>query len=151
MKPSTLEKDPAVGRVILAVIAMGGGKSAACAQAGIDRSTLRAWEKRGEQGKEPYASFVTDLRKAEHADKVTYLSAVNGAAKKGDWRAASWALEKRYPGEFGNRVDIHVQGDAVRDLLERLEHGLDAETYARVLGVLVGPGSEGATEEEIRH
>jgi len=97
--------------LFLGVINVGAGRDAACREAGISRQTLWEWIKRGGEGEEPFTSFLDDLQKAEGRDKIEYLQAIHRAAKAGKWRAAAWALERRWPKEFGMhylRADVNV-------------------------------------------
>lgn len=96
---------------ICAIIAVGAGKTTACAEVGISRQTLDVWLERGEKADEDdpvFLEFYTAFTKAKERDKLTYLNSINKAAKKGDWRAAAWGLEKRYPKEFGARMEIEA-------------------------------------------
>lgn len=106
---------------LLAVIAVGAGRNAAAAQAGISAETLRRYEKLGaeavakreadEQLTERdlfWADFHDQLLKAETSVKVYALGLIKRAAagdpeskRAGDWRAAAWLLERLYPREFG--------------------------------------------------
>lgn len=127
---SLLEKDDAIGgqrlrSQLLAVIRVGAGKAAACRTVGIGQSTLERWLMIGRrelmailEAREDfaevdaeslplYARFAWDFDKAEGADKVVYLSAINKAAREGDWRAAAWGLERRWPKEFGPKGEHH--------------------------------------------
>ncbi len=124
------ELDPALLEKVLAVIAVGAGRSCAAAQAGISEETLRqyemsgraAWEKR-EAGDEEldareilFAQFYEKLLKADTNTRAYMLGLITKAAN-GDWRAGAWLLEKLYPKDFSDRLrlegemEIEVKGD----------------------------------------
>ena len=122
-KRNVLELDPAVSRIILAVVRVGAGTGAAATQAGVHRETLRLWERSGRTalarahaGEElnerdrTLAAFALDLEKAR-AHPRTYLLGLVTKAARGDWRAGAWLLERLYPGEFGPDVRVRVSDD----------------------------------------
>ena len=54
-----------------------------------------------------------------------------------DWRAALEWLQRRYPKEWGLRVKIEqIVEDELSEALDRLQAGLDAETYETVLALI---------------
>jgi len=64
--------------------------------AGISRSTLYEWIKKGE-GFETgiYRTFYDNLKKAEAEGAVVHLGTISQASRK-DWKAAAWLLERRH-------------------------------------------------------
>ena len=77
----------------------------ACRAAGIHYNTLLAWEKRGEsEGSGEYSGeyieFLDALRKAEAEAVIRNVEVVTKAAQDGDWRAAAWFLEHKYPDKW---------------------------------------------------
>ncbi len=64
--------------------------------AGISRSTLYEWIKKGE-GFETglYRTFYDNIKKAEAEGAVVHLGTIAQASKK-DWKAAAWLLERRH-------------------------------------------------------
>ncbi len=98
---------------------------AACARAGVAKSTVAEWVLRGERGEEPFAEFSARWAQARARAQATLLENIRGAAASGDWRAAAWALERanpeEYPREPAITVTTNIQpGVAVGDLLARL-------------------------------
>jgi hypothetical protein len=86
--------------------------SLACARAGISEDSLSAWRKKGAEGKEPYASFAEELKRAEGDAVFMRLQHIEGAAINGQWQASAWLLERRYPEHFGrkDRLQAEVTG-----------------------------------------
>jgi len=61
---------------------------------GIHRDTLNDWE-------HTKSDFSDALRKAKAEGINRRLERIERAAKKGDWRADAWWLERVYPDQFG--------------------------------------------------
>ena len=67
--------------------------------AGVDSRTLDAWVERGEHGGSAFhAYFVTALRRAEAVYEMWLVSLVQ---QGGNWKAASYILERRFPNRWG--------------------------------------------------
>lgn len=73
---------------------------------GIHPDTLKLWLKKGleEDAEEPYRSFAQRYATAQIDDEADAVSDVmagtqphEGAGKPGDWKAAAWYLERKYP------------------------------------------------------
>lgn len=73
---------------------------------GIHPDTLKLWLKKGleEGAEEPYRSFAQRYAAAQIDDEAGALEDVMagtqphaGAGKPGDWKAAAWYLERKYP------------------------------------------------------
>lgn len=105
----------------------------ACREVRLNYRTVQNWLERGEAGEEPYAEFATDVLQA----LSTYVNELQGVLRAGntgkegsDWRAAAHDLERRDPKLYGDRKDIEAE---IRELMRKLEDGLDAATYAKVV------------------
>jgi hypothetical protein len=83
----------------------------ACRAAGIHYNTLLAWEKKGESEKSgEFLEFLEALRMAEAEAVITNIDVITRAAQDGDWRAAAWFLEHKYPDKWARvekRADQH--------------------------------------------
>jgi hypothetical protein len=73
---------------------------------GIHPDTLKLWIKKGleENAEEPYRSFAQKYAAAQIDDESDAVSSVlagtepyDGPGKSGDWKAAAWYLERKYP------------------------------------------------------
>jgi hypothetical protein len=83
---------------LLAALRAGAFRIDACHAAGIHYNTLLAWEKKGESKESgEYVEFLDALRSAEAEASITNVEVITTAAQKGDWRAAAWFLEHKYP------------------------------------------------------
>jgi hypothetical protein len=99
-----------VGKLTQA-IQLGATYELACNYAGIDYSTFARWmnEKR---------DFREAIKEAEGKASVVWLAKIEQAASEGNWQAAAWKLERRYPEQYGRRVqDVRARID-VRELTD---------------------------------
>ncbi|MBM3268913.1 MAG: helix-turn-helix domain-containing protein [Candidatus Sericytochromatia bacterium] len=116
-RPSKLT--PEAAEIVATAIRAGASREAAAAQAGIARSTLYDWCKRGESGDEQFTWFSDTLKKAEADLEAKALAHILEAAGK-SWQAAAWLLERRFPDRWGRRppedlapLDPHEQGPVI--------------------------------------
>jgi len=86
--------------------------------AGISPRTYRNWMKRGEEAQRgEYATFFADSQRAVAQGVLALVEAINDAAVAGDWRAAAWLLERRFPQDYArSRVEHGDPDDGPRDI-----------------------------------
>ena len=103
---------PEVVDKIVQALKLGAAYEDACNYAGISFETFRTWRAR-------YPAFLEAIKAAEGQATVHWLAAIEKAAREGNWQAAAWKLERRYPDRYGRkeRVDVKV---TVRQEIERL-------------------------------
>lgn len=90
--------------------------------AGIHHDTLYEWLK-------TKPDFSAALEKAEASGEETRLHRIEQAAKKGEWQADAWWLERRYPDEWGRRErhDVTMSGSLdMRQVVRNTQAALDA-------------------------
>lgn len=117
-------------------IKLGATYELACGYAGIHYDTFNEWRKKKSE-------FSDALKAAEGIAAVGWLAKIEKAASDGNWAAAAWKLERRYPEEYGRigtprgertGIGVNVQVTVtLRALAERVaeEEGLDpAEVVA---------------------
>lgn len=103
--------DDAKQREICAVLSMGGTRTLAARYVGCHVGTIRNTALRD-------ADFAAALERAETSDEITHLANINKAAKEGRyWRAAAWALERKYPDRYGQRHPNAFTIDQVSQVL----------------------------------
>lgn len=110
-RPTKLD-DAVAGRVLQALRA-GNYLDTAAAFAGVHRSTLHDWLKKGraENAREPYASFVDDVDEAMGDAEAMFVARIAKAAEDArNWTAAAWWLERRFPDRWGRRDRLEHTG-----------------------------------------
>jgi transposase len=84
----------------------------ACQYHRIGRTTYYQWLNRGESGEEPYATFLTEIRKAEADDQKASLELARDLAKKANaWPEPYRRMQSRYPDEWGLNQTISIKTD----------------------------------------
>jgi len=81
--------------------------------AGISEKTLEEWIQDGltRPSESPYGELADHLMKAE-AERALEASKDVAHARRG-WQASAWYLERKYPSEYGRRVqEIHGKDGA---------------------------------------
>lgn len=97
----------------------------ASASAGVNRSTIRRWRWRGDaeiervraageseavrESEELYVDLCFALMRAHARAEIRDLEVISAAAERGDWRAAAWRLERRYPERWGKRRRMEME------------------------------------------
>jgi hypothetical protein len=105
---------PAVTEKVVRGLQMGLTYRLAAQYAGIHYDTLREWTKQGEADLESenhtaFSEFSDQVKLAEAEAAMNMQTVIQAAALKGDWKAAAWKLERRYPQEYGRNV-TEIQG-----------------------------------------
>lgn len=91
--PETVDK-------LTQAIRLGATYALACNYAGIGVSTFHEWL----NAKPEFAEAIKD---AEGTGAIGWLAKIEAAASDGNWQAAAWKLERRYPDMYGrNRVEL---------------------------------------------
>jgi hypothetical protein len=89
---------------ILAFVQAGGSRTKAADYVGVSTTTIA-----DEAARNP--EFASSLKKAEADSYQGRVERIAAAGKKGAWQADAWFLERRYPDEFGKRVEIKQTAD----------------------------------------
>jgi hypothetical protein len=91
--PETVDK-------LTQAIRLGATYQLACDYADISMQTFITW-------RDTKPEFLEAIKRAEGTAAVTWLAKIEAAASDGNWQAAAWKLERRYPDQYGrNRVEI---------------------------------------------
>jgi transposase len=101
----------------------------AAAFAGIRKATFHNWLRRGaRQTQGIYHAFSEAVEKALADSEARDVALIAKAAADGQWQAAAWRLERKFPERWGRRdrhqVDANIQGtvkvtpdDAIQELV----------------------------------
>ena len=86
---------------ILRALKLGATYKLAAESADMTYETLREWMRED-------AVFSAAVKKAEATRAQAAMRSIEKAAKEGQWQAAAWYLERRYPHEYGRTVQEHT-------------------------------------------
>jgi len=94
---------------ILLAIRAGSYVETAAAYAGIGKSTLHEWLKRGANEKAgDFRDFSLAVEQAIAQADVRDITIIANAAQKGIWQAAAWRLERKHPQQWARRHVLQV-------------------------------------------
>ena len=118
------------------LIREGSTRKRALAAAGVSEATYRAIRRISRDGDHPhgelYASFLRGLDKAEAGAESALVKTI-GASR--DWRAAAFLLERRWPEQWAQRIQIEVKRE-VEHILDVAERTIPQEQFERLLEAL---------------
>jgi len=115
-RPTSLTPD--VREKILMALGLGNYRKDAAEFAGIDPRSLQRWLARGKRDPEgEYGEFAREVAAAESRAKIAAMGCVNKAARDGDWRAATWMLERKWPAQFSDRSQLFL----INKTMEQIE------------------------------
>lgn len=107
----------------------------ACAYAGVHYATFARWRL-------AFPQFCEAVKEAEAQGEATSLRAIHAAASAGEWRAAAWLLERRFPETYGRRVNrngmisIEKAQYVVKAVMETICTVIDDDTVDAVIEAL---------------
>ena len=135
---------------ILTAMRLGSPLERAAQAAGVDRTRLWRWVKKGEADardgrRTRYAVFYREFNKAE-AEVVGLVEQHIVEASAADWRAGACWLQKRAPGTFGDTDPterLAMQKAMVTELFDFLKGHLSPGAFEEVRTALVNWGDEG--------
>ena len=106
-RPAKLTED--IQETIITYIRAGNYIETAAAAAGISKSTLYFWLKKGRQAKSgKYRVFSDSVQKAIAEAEVRDISIIGKAAEK-SWQAAAWRQERKNPERWGRKDVLGIQ------------------------------------------
>jgi hypothetical protein len=126
-KPIPVE--PYIDKIEQALL-LGASYAIAARYAGISISTFERWRAQAEHARPgtPLARLRERLSAAEGRAAIGWLAHIEQAARDGDWRASAWKLERRFPDQYGRRVqaDVSVR---IREMAQEVaeEIGIDVD------------------------
>lgn len=122
---------------IITAIRAGNYIETAAAYAGVNKSTLYEWLKRGEREKQrvaenpryrirksekPYVEFSNAVEKALAEAEIRDVAIIAKAAEE-QWQAAAWRLERKFPDRWGRKgkVDLSADKDGFKVVVEYVD------------------------------
>lgn len=102
---------PELQNEICRVIRAGNYIETAAAYAGISKTTLYDWMRKGRaQKRGKYRDFVTAVEKALAEAEIRDVMIIAKAAEE-NWQAAAWRLERKFPERWGHktRIDANLE------------------------------------------
>lgn len=116
---------------------------------GVHKSTLYRWLKRGNEERErlernpdaepdpqeaPYVEFCDVIQRALAHSEAADVAVIGQAARAGQWQAAAWRLERKFPQRYGRRDHLDISerdgAEVDKDLpYERLSKALHILAY----------------------
>lgn len=144
-RPSKISNE--IKHKIITAIRAGNYIETASAYAGISKSTLYDWLRRGEREKQrveknprykirkseqPFVDFSDAVEKALAEAEVRDVAIIAKAAEE-QWQAAAWRLERKFPDRWGRKVIEHRGSLEVKndDSIKRIEKYLEQDTESR--------------------
>lgn len=119
---------PGVQQRIVQAIELGATYELAASYGGITYQTFRVWM-------DTKPSFSEAVKAAEGKAAVKWLAKIEAAASDGNWQAAAWKLERRYPGDYGRTRTEHTGKDGgpilTKDVTDMTDEELDAIIAAK--------------------
>lgn len=103
---------PELHRKIVDALRLGAFKKHAANSVGVSEQTLGTWLQWGAEGRVPYDRFLHDVEQAIAADAIrnqTIISKAAAGEHSGDWKAAAWNLERKFPRLYGHMAAGHDQ------------------------------------------
>ena len=79
---------------------------------GIGSTTWFRWLREGEAAKSGIKrQFWQTIKKAEKDAVARNVALIQRAAQEGNWQAAAWWLERKYPEQWGKRDNVNLTTD----------------------------------------
>jgi len=127
---------------------------AACGSAGCQRMTVSNWLADGEElakaGRDlteqealcvQLVGRMADARAKAQADLINAIKDASKGGMRGDWRAAAFILERRWPRDWSQKT-IDAVDEELNRALEILKDGLTKEEWTRVRRLLTRAARE---------
>jgi transposase len=107
--PRPTKLTPEVQEKIVTALRAGNYQETSATYAGISVPTFYGWMDRGRN--EPgsiYSEFLEAVEKAKADAEVRDVALIDRAAADGNWQAAAWKLERKFPNRWGrvNRTEV---------------------------------------------
>lgn len=93
---------------IVNALRVGAYKVNAAKAARVSYKAVERWLEKGRKGDERFAQFAIDCEEAMAQFANRLQGTITKAAVAGDWKAAAWDLERRFPQLYGRKPEAAV-------------------------------------------
>lgn len=116
---------PETHKAIVQAISLGSTYELAAQAGGVTYVTFLTWMKKGELASRKttltdndklYLAFFNDIKRVEGEAVKRWLAHIEAAANDGQWQAAAWKLERRYPKDYARTDKFNHAGKDGGDL-----------------------------------
>lgn len=137
---------------LIAALKRGLSRKGACAAARLPRRTFYAWLEQGEPDPETgeypddfFGQLAADVAAAEaHVEDVD-LKTIADASQEGNWQAAAWRLERRFPDDYSrterSKVELTGKDGGPMEVIERASRDLDSRLDSLASRIAAGAGT----------
>lgn len=123
----------------------------ACLAAGVAPRTFYNWQKAGEEGREPYATFWHRCARARAQHEQDLVALAQSGDEKGvsygPSKAATWMLERTRPQQFSQRLNVTLEKE-LDTILKTAERVLDAGQFEKLVQALCASEASGEETSE---
>lgn len=105
--------------------------------AGISHTSVQNWTRRGEEGEEPYASFVAAYKVAEAEAQEMLIDEIRGAKGGKDsppWQSRAWVMERRWYKKYGRAIQEIEHSGTVQTVKVELPAGATIDQLRAMAG-----------------
>jgi len=107
-------------------IQMGATYELAAQYAGISYDSFNNWMNKGSiEDDGEYFDFFNAIKEAEGKAAIGWLAKIEKAATNGNWQAAAWKLERRYPKIYGRTVNEQEHSGELKINVEYVKPRVD--------------------------
>lgn len=152
-RPSKLTDE--LQQKICLLLAEGKRVDVACAEVGIDPSTLTHWKRAAQQGDARCAEFLTAIARAKLLGEGHLFDVVKRGDEKGvsngTSKSAQWLLERTRPNRYAPRLNVKLEEglEALLSDVERVCGSKDCGCYEAILAALAARADgDGAPPED---
>ena len=110
-----------VKKKLYAAIRKGAPYEHACKYARVSVAKFYEWKAKGEKGIAPFADFLDELKQVEAETSLIWLDKIDKAMANGQWQAAAWKLERRYPEVYSQNAPLIARAEELKRILESKE------------------------------
>jgi hypothetical protein len=103
----------------------------ACELADLEPRTVLRWREAAAKGKEPFASYVSEIEKAEAQAEQLLIAKIQRAASEGTWTAAAWMLERRWSDRWKKPEFMQHSGDMTLRVIWENGNGNGGKPHAK--------------------